>query len=388
MTENKSINKIIIKENDNKDIEIFVYQDENLIEQYSEKNDQKRLEGNIYWGKVDKIVEGMQEVFIDIGIDKKALAHVDDIVLKENMKDCLNQNNEKPNIKKVIKPTDKIIVQVKKDGVGEKGPKVTKNIKLFGRYVILMPFSKIITISNKIKNEAEKQRIINILKNRNMQYGVIARTLSKEVTAKEINEDIDKLLDLWDEIKLKIVNEKAPKLLYDNQGLLGKIITDLDTNNVQIITNSENVKKRIEIIDDNAKVLIGNIKNTERTMQRKVWLKCGAYITIDMTEALVAIDVNSAKCIGKKDAEENILKVNKEAAKQIAKEIRLRDLGGIIVIDFIDMQKEKDREEVKKIITNELSQDRAKVQVFEFTKLGLLEIARKPIFANEKKTIL
>lgn len=388
MTENKSINKIIIKENDKNDIEILVYQDENLIEQYSEKNDQKRLEGNIYWGKVDKIVEGMQEVFIDIGIDKKALAHVDDIVLKENMKDCLNQNNEKPNIKKVIKPTDKIIVQVKKDGVGEKGPKVTKNIKLFGRYVILMPFSKIITISNKIKNEAEKQRIINILKNRNMQYGVIARTLAKEVTAKEINEDIDKLLDLWDEIKLKIVNEKAPKLLYDNQGLLGKIITDLDTNNVQIITNSENVKKRIEIIDDNAKVLIGNIKNTERTMPRKVWLKCGAYITIDMTEALVAIDVNSAKCIGKKDAEENILKVNKEAAKQIAKEIRLRDLGGIIVIDFIDMQKEKDREEVKKIITNELSQDRAKVQVFEFTKLGLLEIARKPIFANEKKTIL
>lgn len=384
MTDNKSINKVIVKENDKNDIEIFVYEDENLIEQYSEKHDKKRLEGNIYWGKVDKIVEGMQEAFIDIGTNKKALAHVDDILVKDGIQNDLNENEETINIKKIIKPNDKIIVQVKKDGIGRKGPKVTKNIKLFGKYVILMPLSKIVTMSNKIKTEADRQRIINILKSRNMQYGVIARTLAKDVTAKEINDDIDKLLDLWDEIKLKIVTGKAPKLLYDNQGLLGKIITDLDTNNVEIITNSEDIKKRIEEIDDNAKVLIENIENNEKTIQRKVWLKCGAYITIDKTEALIAIDVNSAKCTGNKNARENILKVNKEAAKQIAKEIRLRDLGGIIIIDFIDMKDEEDKEAVKKLITEELKKDRAKVQVFEFTKLGLLEIARKPIFVNEK----
>lgn len=384
MTDNKSINKVIVKENDKNDIEIFVYQDKNLIEQYSEKHDKKRLEGNIYWGKVDKIVEGMQEAFIDIGTNKKALTHVDDILLKDNIQNSLSENEETINIKKIIKPNDKIIVQVKKDGTGRKGPKVTKNIKLFGKYVILMPLSKVVTMSNKIKTEADRQRIINILKSRNMQYGVIARTLAKDVTAKEINDDIDKLLDLWDEIKLKIVTGKAPKLLYDNQGLLGKIITDLDTNNIEIITNSEDIKKRIEEIDDNANVLMENIENNEKTIQRKVWLKCGAYITIDRTEALIAIDVNSAKCTGSKNARENILKVNKEAAKQIAKEIRLRDLGGIIVIDFIDMKDEEDKETVKKLITEELKKDRAKVQVFEFTKLGLLEIARKPIFVNEK----
>ena len=372
---------------------VAVVQDGELVELYNEKNTEKRLEGNIYLGKIKNIIPGMQSAFIDIGEEKNALVHIKDIIPKaSNVTGNVYEDTSKYDIAKIVKPGDEILVQVKRDCNEQKGPRVTKDIKINGKLVILMPYSNFVTISQKVQNEDEIKRLKEIAKKELPEgFGVIIRTASEGKSKEEISSEIHLLLNFWDNL-LKRANEiknknLAPVKIYDNDGIVGKIITDLAENNLEnIYTNDKEVVDHFETMKD--KIIVQKdvldkfeVKN-KMNLERKIWLSCGGFITIDKTEALTAIDVNSGKFTGNKNLERTVLKVNREATKEIAKQIRLRDIGGIIIIDYIDMEEEKDKEEIRNYIIECFKQDRSKVQVLEFTKLGLLEITRKHILGR------
>ena len=372
---------------------VAVVQEGELVELYNEKNTEKRLEGNIYLGKIKNIIPGMQSAFIDIGEEKNALVHIKDIIPKaSNVTGNVYEDTSKYDITKIVKPGDEILVQVKRDCNEQKGPRVTKDIKINGKLVILMPYSNFVTISQKVQNEDEIKRLKEIAKKELPEgFGVIIRTASEGKSKEEISSEIHLLLNFWDNL-LKRANEiknknLAPVKIYDNDGIVGKIITDLAENNLEnIYTNDKEVVDHFETMKD--KIIVQKdvlekfeVKN-KMNLERKIWLSCGGFITIDKTEALTAIDVNSGKFTGNKNLERTVLKVNREATKEIAKQIRLRDIGGIIIIDYIDMEEEKDKEEIRNYIIECFKQDRSKVQVLEFTKLGLLEITRKHILGR------
>ena len=384
-------NILIDKENER--TIVAVIQDGELVELYNEKNTEKRLEGNIYLGKIKNIIPGMQSAFIDIGEEKNALVHIKDIIPKvSNVTGNVYEDTSKYDIAKIVKPGDEILVQVKRDCNEQKGPRVTKDIKINGKLVILMPYSNFITISQKVQNEDEIKRLKEIAKKELPEgFGVIIRTAAEGKSEEEISSEIHLLLNFWNNL-LKRANEiknknLAPVKIYDNDGIVGKIITDLAENNLEnIYTNDKEVVEHFETMKD--KIIVQKdvldkfeVKN-KMNLERKIWLSCGGFITIDKTEALTAIDVNSGKFTGNKNLERTVLKVNREATKEIAKQIRLRDIGGIIIIDYIDMEEEKDKEEIRNYIIECFKQDRSKVQVLEFTKLGLLEITRKHILGR------
>lgn len=370
---------------------VAVVEDGELVELYQEKETEKRLEGNIYVGKVKNIISGMQSAFIDIGEQKNSLVHIKDLIPKaSNVTGNVYEDTSKMEISKIVKSGENVLVQVKRDCNEEKGPRVTKDIKLNGNFSILMPFSNFITVSQKIEDEQEKMRLKNIVKESLPEgYGVIIRTAANGRKEIEIKQELDELLNIWKQILEKSSNEENifPTKVFDNGGIIGKIIVDLSendlekiyTNNLESLKNFKNIQNKIEVVENVLEMF--NVKN-KMDLKRKIWLKCGGFITIDKAEALTAIDVNSGKFTGKRELEKTVLKVNLEASKEIANQIRLRDIGGIIIIDYIDMEDEKDKTQVREFIIECLKKDRSKVQVMEFTKLGLLEITRKHILGR------
>ncbi len=364
-------------------IKIFIYEENNLVEVYQEDINKKRLEENIYLGIVKDVIKGMQSAFIDIGEQKNALIHIKDILPKQsNVTGNVNLDTEKYQIQDLLKPNEKILVQIKRDCDDKKGSRVTKDIKLTGKYIVLMPFTEFITISNKIEDSKEKERLTKIVKKYLPKgFGAIVRTSSNEMNEYIIKEDIKQLEQTWKNI-LKKQENNAPLKLYDNNGLIGKLIRDFNPMGSDIYADSEETKKYLlDVLQENLKINVKPIRDLSE-MPRKIWLKCGGFITIDKCEALTAIDVNSGKFTGNCTLEDTILKVNVEATEEIAKQIRLRDIGGIIIIDYIDMEKEEDRIKIKEKMRQATKKDRSKVQVLEFTKLGLLEITRKHILGR------
>ena len=384
--------ELVICSTDNRKIIALI---EELVEKYEEDEEDKSIEGNIYVGKVQNVLTGLQSAFVNIGEKRNAFIHVKDILPKVDI--TKNEEVEEKPINKLIKPGDPLIVEVKKEAVDKKGPRLSTHISLTSRFVVFMPNADFITVSQKIEDENEKLRLKEIVS----KYlpdgtGAIIRTVAEGRAEDEIKNDILKTIEKWKNIKLKQV-EKFPQKIYDKGGVLKKTVVDLvDSNLDKIIVQNKNdletVKTILDEIDSNINIEIDeNIlskysleKQMKQAENKKVWLKSGAFITIDKTEALVAIDVNSGKFIGKDDAEETITAVNIEAAKEISKQIRLRDISGIIVIDFIDMQKEENKNAVISEIVKNSKKDRSKVQVEEFTKLNLMEITRKHI--NSKKS--
>ena len=386
--------ELVICSTDNRKI-IALIEDEELVEKYEEDEEDKSIEGNIYVGKVQNVLTGLQSAFVNIGEKRNAFIHVKDILPKVDI--TKNEEVEEKPINKLIKPGDPLIVEVKKEAVDKKGPRLSTHISLTSRFVVFMPNADFITVSQKIEDENEKLRLKEIVS----KYlpdgtGAIIRTVAEGRAEDEIKNDILKTIEKWKNIKLKQV-EKFPQKIYDKGGVLKKTIVDLVDNNLdKIIIEDENdfetIKSILEEIDSKIKLEIDSEilqkysleKQLKATENKKVWLKSGAFITIDKTEALIAVDVNSGKFIGKNDAEETITSVNIEAAREIAKQIRLRDISGIIVIDFIDMHKDENKKAVIQEIVKCSKKDRSKVQVEEFTKLNLMEITRKHINSKKK----
>lgn len=390
--------EIIINE-ENTIRNICVVEDGKLVEQYEDSLNKKRIEGNIYIGKVQNILLGMQAAFIDIGKNKNAFIHLKDVLPKVDItKHQIDISNK--NIKDYIKRGEKILVQVKRDATVKKGSRVSSHISIVGRFLVLMPNTDIVTLSQKIEDENEKERLSNLIKmNIPNNMGAIIRTAACGKKDLEIINDLKQLVKRWENIYERFEKEENyPVILEENNNLTKKVIMDLiDSDIKRIVVNSEEIKREIgQILKE-----IGYSKNInieikkdvlklydldsqiEKMKNRRIWLDCGGFITIDKTEALTAIDVNSGKYTGDDNLEDTILTVNEEASKEIAKQIRLRDIGGIIVIDYIDMNNEKDKKNIIKILEKNLKKDRSKTQILEFTKLNLLELTRKHMFSND-----
>ena len=395
---------IINKDNENNKL-VALVENGRLVEKYEEKIGIQHLEGNIYLGKVENVLIGMQAAFVDIGFEKNTFIHIKDIIPKVST-ETGNKNEElsKYNIKNYIRSGMPILVQVKRDSTNKKGARVSTHISLPGRFVVLMPNQEFITISKKIEKESERKRLIQIVKESLPKgYGIIVRTSSQEKSKELIKQDIKNVISEYEKIHQMAMNlEKKkdfkPTLLYKNDGIVGKILTDvLDQDVIRIITNNNETAQYVKqfLIDTGLENKVKlelkqneNILNMydieeqiEKTNNRKIWLKCGGFITIDKTEALTAIDVNSGKYIGSKDLEQTVYTVNKEASIEIAKQLRLRDIGGIIIIDYIDMEKEETKQKILEILAEALKKDRSKTQIIGFTPLDLLEMTRKHMFS-------
>lgn len=386
--------------NKQKDIKtIALLENGNLVEQYEEKDNSNRNEGNIFIGTVKDILQGMQSAFVDIGTEKNSFIHLKDILPQVDEKK--GEKQEEKDIKNVVKINDKILVQVKKDSNAKKGARVSTHINLPSKYIVLMPNTEIITVSQKIEDKTERNRLIDIMKsNLPKGNGAVIRTSANGKSEEELVKDINYVFNKWKKILEISKKQNQEKLIYRSENIVHKMIIDLlDKDLKKIITNSKSEYDEIiafqkEINSDN-EITVELKKNEdlldmydiksqiEKTSNRKIWLNCGGFITIDKTEALTAIDVNTGKFTGKKDLEETIFKVNKEATIEISKQLRLRDIGGIIIIDYIDM-KDESKEKIMQLLKEFLNQDRAKTQIEGFTKLDLMELTRKHICSHNE----
>ena len=383
--------------NKKEDLEnIILLQNGKIVECYTstEEDKKRRLEGNIYIGRVGEIIDGMQAAFIDFGGCKKGFIH---------LKDAMPQIDEKKakldtstDIKKVLKINQKILVQVKKDSDNKKGARVSTHISLPGKFVVIMPNVDFITISQKIDDNKKKEELMKFIKETLPEgFGAIVRTSAENVPNDYIKEDIKKLLAKWNKIEKEYNNSSnEPKLICESENVVEKMLIDLSPNKIdKITTNSKKEYENLKNSDFNNQNIVFEDKQDliqeyaltgqlEKLENRKIWLNCGGFITIDKTEALTAIDVNTGKFTGNKDLESTIFKVNKEATVEIAKQLRLRDIGGIIIVDYIDMRDKENKEKIQNLLKEELKADRAKTQVEGFTKLNLMELTRKHICSH------
>lgn len=396
----------LIINSDGENKQIALVENGKLIEKYDERPDMHRLEGNIYLGRVENVLQGMQAAFVNIGEEKNTFMHIKDVIPKvSNETGNKNELLSKYDIKDYIRVGMPILVQVKKDSTNKKGARVSTNISLPGRFVVLLPDTNFITISKKITDNNKRKELQKAVQEElPKNYGAIIRTSAENKDADLIKRDVKSLIKLWELIQesaknLKEEKDFEPTLIYENEGIIGKLLTDLiDQSLERIMTNDEEVYNKISNILEQsgankiklelkkkANILdLYDLENQiEKAKARKIWLKCGGFITIDKTEALTAIDVNSGKYVGGKDLEQTVYRVNKEATLEIAKQLRLRDIGGIIIIDYIDMEKEETKIKILEELNECLKKDRSKTQVIGFTPLDLLEMTRKHMCSND-----
>lgn len=378
---------------------ILLLEDGVLTEKYKDSKYKKRLEGNIYIGKVQNILPGLQAAFVNVGENKNAFIHLKDVLPKVDI--TKNDANEWENqrIEKILKVGMPIIVEIKRDSYNKKGARASTHINLPGRYIVLLPNSSFVTISQKVENVQERNRLISIVKDLLPEgMGAIIRTSAIGKTKEDLRVDLGSLINKWNNIiGTKFNDNDFPKLISKADGMIDKLLLDLIDKDLKVIhVGTEEIKKTvvsklkvlrkedIAVVCDIEKVMLKyNIQHQlEVSDNRKVWLKSGGFITIDKTEALTAIDVNSAKFTGKVNLENTAFLINKEAAVEIEKQIRLRDIGGIIIIDFIDLNDDEHKKKLINIFSKELKKERTRVQIEGFTKLNLLELTRKHIYSE------
>ena len=384
---------------------IAIQEDGQLVEVYVEKQDNHRMVGNVYKGKVENVLPGMQAAFVDVGYDLNAFLPFseigsDEYLIEENEGNS-NRNNRSgkyDNIEVDLKKDQEIYVQVIKEPFAGKGPRVTTEVALPGRLLVLVPNASYIGISKKIWDKFERRRLKKIAqKLRIGNIGIIIRTVAEGKSEEHIENDYKQLIDNWNKIEHKANSENAPALVYEDLETASSVVRDLLTPDVEkiIIDSKRLYKKTQKYLEDISPSLLDRLElyklkaplfesfgiesEIEKLMRPKVWLKSGAYLIIEKTEAMVVVDVNSGRFVGKKLHEDNSLKINLEAAREVARQLRLRDLSGLIVIDFIDMKFEENRKKVYHELRKELRKDRAKVAVAPITEFGLLEMTRQRI---------
>lgn len=378
-----------------------------VVEFYIERKGDSSYVGNIYKGRVIKVLKGMQACFVDIGLDKAAFLYVDDIKggimelypfleAEEETEITPKLDLKDASIEELVQEGQEILVQVAKNPIGTKGARVTSRITLPGRYVVLMPGMEHIGISRKIENEGKRKELKEIASRIKPQgFGIIMRTVSEDASEDEIQKDIDFLLLLWDNIQKKKERASAPQLIHSEFDLVLRSLRDFMSQNVDrlIIDNPgewqrlkefaqvyfPRIAEKIELYEGDEPLFdaFGVEVDLQRALERKIWLKSGGYIVIDQTEAMTVIDVNTGKYVGKENLEETILRTNLEAVKEIAYQIRLRNLGGIILIDFIDMEKDENRQKVLNAMIEAMKKDRAKTTIYNITDLGIVQMTRK-----------
>lgn len=409
------MSKEIIVNSTLNEVRVAILENGNPAEIYVERAHSKNVAGNIYKGRVIKVLPGIQSAFVDVGLPKAAFLPAADVYVENGERVSFLENNidgerevadielngdepkDIPPIEDMLKEGQEIIVQVAKEAIGQKGARLTTHLTVPGRYIVLMPGYEHVGVSRKIENDEERDRLRDVLKSiKSPNMGLIARTVSQGHDEEELKADFDYLSRLWGKIRDKMTS-KSPCLIYEDHGLVFRILRDAATSDVSriVIDNKADFLKiksflREFLPDMNMEVSlftndipIFDYYNIEieigRILDKKVWLKSGGYIIIDQAEALTVIDVNTGKFVGKRNFEDTILKTNLEASKEIAWQLKLRNIGGIIIVDYIDMAKEENQQKVLKALENEMKSDRAKASVVNISPLGLVEITRKRV---------
>lgn len=377
-----------------------------LVEFLIEREEARRSVGDIYYGRVTAVIPGIQAAFVDIGQEKAAFLHVSDVatgsidpeLLDEEDTEIPSGRRELPPIENLLKKGQDIIVQVRKEAIGTKGPRISSELSLPGRYAVLMPGLDHIGVSKKIDDRRERSRLKQIVRKfRPPGAAIIVRTAGEGVTEDQLRDDIRYLEKLWKEITEKSQRASPPALIHEDVDLTIFALRDLFTEDVESIVIDNRVEferlrsylkslapqlgSRVRLYEEKTPIfdfydLEGDI---EKILESKIWLKKGGYIVIEHTEALVTIDVNTGRYVGKRDQEETILETNMIAAKEIARQLRLRDIGGIIVVDFIDMEVEENRRKVYNEFRGLLKKDRSRVRVYPMSDLGIIEVSRKRV---------
>ncbi len=399
---------------------LAILEDDQVAEIFVEREKNKGILGNIYKGRVTKVLPGMQAAFIDIGLERAAFIHVSDLSTDTEPGDTLVDSDEdekgsevpRPRrqttrpIEQLLEEGQELMVQISKGPIGTKGPRVTTYVSLPGRYLVFMPNVEHVGVSRRIPKDEERARLKEIMKRlRRPGYGYIVRTVSEGVKEEELRSDVEFLNVLWQDVVKKREQVAAPCLLHSDLTLTFRVVRDLFTKKVdRLVIDSkqeyEAVKdfvqrflpeqlSRVHYYDKGESLFdhLGIEMEIARAMNRKVWLKSGGHIVIDHTEAMTVIDVNTGRYVGKRDQEETILKNNLESVKEIAAQIKLRGIGGLIIIDFIDMEREKNREKVYQALVDAMSSDKARTRISRISDLGLIELSRERVREDILRTL-
>ncbi len=391
-----------------------------IAELYIERRRERGIVGNIYKGKVIRVLPGMQAAFVDIGLEKAAFLYVADVLAEMEAVEQFvegrsmhaeplegpEQERQLPPIEDLLQEGQEIVVQVAKEPIGTKGARITSHISLPGRHLVYMPTVDHIGISRRIENEEEKDRLRELVESiRPPGTGFIVRTAAEGKSMEELKADMELLVGLWEDINKRLEHRHAPCLVHSDLDLTTKVLRDILTEDVDriIVDNRQEYDKivgflatfmptlnyAIELYEQDEPIFdaFGLEIEISRALGRKVWLKSGGYIIIEQTEALTAIDVNTGRFVGKHNLEDTILKTNLEAVKEIAFQLRLRNLGGLIIIDFIDMEREAHREKVHAALEEALKNDKAKTNILKISELGLVEMTRKRVRESIGRTL-
>lgn len=395
---------------------VALLEDKQLVEIMFDRPDQDRVLGDIFLGRVDAVLPGIQAAFVDLGTDKAGFLHVSDLVYDEDDDDGNDNGNGKggrgrgrgrrsqrklPPIQDHLTKGQEILVQVTKEAISTKGPRLTAQVSLPGRFLVYMPYSSRVGVSRKIEGRDQRSKLRKMAQQflPNDSGGLIVRTVSEEVTQEKLEREFQRLHERWKTIQAKADELGAPSVVHREAQLVSGVIRDLFSDKFEALRidakeHYDDVVDYVKTIDPDLLDRVhlhsgpqplfdkfGVEEEIQKAFSRKVPLKSGAHLVIEPTEALVSIDVNTGRFTGKgkKDPEQTILRTNLEAAREIAKQLRLRDVGGIIVVDFIDMESQENRDKVLRELRSHLGRDRARTKAFEVSSLGLVEMTRQRV---------
>lgn len=387
----QSVDRTMLVHGDVKGTQIAVLERDEIVEHYVTRHDDRSYVGNVYLGRVQNVLPGMEASFVDIGEGRNGVLYAGEVGIAGD------EGEEVPRIETVLKSGQSILVQVTKDPMGSKGARLTALVSLAGRHLVLVPRGDSLGVSRRLP-DGERTRLRDIAQElKPTQHGLIVRTAAEGASRADLERDLSRLTEIWDEVEARAKKMKAPALLYSEPEMELRVIRDLFNRDVgrcfvddpeleeklraYIRETTPDLDHRLEIYDGSLPIFehFRISEQIRKSLDRKVWLPSGGHLVIDRTEAMTVIDVNTGKFVGKKSLEETVFKTNKEAAVEVSRQLRLRDIGGIIVIDFIDMEEESNREELLAVFRKALDLDRTRNQVYEISPLGLVQMTRKNV---------
>lgn len=383
---------------------LAILENKKVVEILIERPEVNKIVGNVYKGKIVNVLPGMQAAFVDIGLDKNGFLYRDELVKYQQLSEDEDVKKER-SISQFVTVGQEILVQVTKEGFGKKGPRLTEVVSFPGKYIVYMPNGGYVGVSKRMQNDEVREQWRKVGSDLCQgNEGMIIRTVTEGLTEEKVAQDLYFLRKLWEDVWKDGKDLKPPALIHEDSSILEKLVRDFAFEDLEeIIVDSmkdylllkdmfkpyPKLLDRLHYYQQRENIFSHyNIEaELEKAMRQQVWLKSGAYLVIDQTEALTVIDVNTGKFTGKSNLQDTIVKTNIEAAKEIARQLRLRDIGGIIVIDFIDMKEDVDKKTVFSALQTALRNDRTKTNVLGFTGLGLLEMTRKKVRQNLQDSI-
>ena len=394
---------------------IAVMEDSALAEFLIERNREEVCVGNLYKGRVVRVLPGMQAAFVDIGLEKAAFLHASDVCAPSDAPVDGSDDEEsepgpepgRPRIEQQLSPDQEILAQVSKEPLGMKGARVTTHVSLPGRFLVFMPAARQVAVSRKIEDEKERKRLKDIVQElAGEDDGFIVRTACEGRNKRDIQSDVRFLTTLWSRIRKRLETAATPELIHRDLDLVPRTIRDFFNANTREVVVDEatehqrvldfvkqfmpRLKGRVKLYDEPEPLLdrYEVERKVRRALEPKIWLKSGGYINIEQTEALTAVDVNTGRYVGKKDQEATVFKINLEAAQEVVRQLRLRNVGGLIIIDFIDMAQAANRKEIHDALKDAFKEDRAKTRVLPISRLGLVEMTRQRTRENLGNVLL